>query len=64
VSDQDGSICEAYGTWVEKKNYGRTYMGIQRATFLIDDKGCVSHVWRNVKVDGHIEAVMRALASL
>ncbi len=64
VSDQDGSICEAYGTWVEKKNYGRTYMGIQRATFLIDDKGCVSHVWRNVKVDGHIEAVMRALADL
>jgi len=64
VSDQDGSICEAYGTWVEKKNYGRTYQGIQRATFLIDDKGCVSHVWRNVKVDGHIEAVMRALADL
>ena len=64
VSDQDGSICEAYGTWVEKKNYGRTYQGIQRATFLIDDKGCVSHVWRNVKVDGHLEAVMRALADL
>ena len=64
VSDEDGAICEAYGTWVEKKNYGRTYMGIQRATFLIDDKGRVRQVWRNVKVNGHVEAVMRALADL
>ena len=64
VSDEDGAICEAYGTWVEKKNYGRTYMGIERATFLIDDKGRVRQVWRNVKVNGHVEAVMRALADL
>lgn len=64
VSDEDGEICEAYGTWVEKKNYGRTYMGIERATFLIDEKGCVRKLWRKVKVDGHVEAVMRALADL
>ena len=64
VSDEDGKICEAYGTWVEKKNYGRTYMGIERSTFLIDDSGLVRKVWRKVKVDGHVEAVMHALVEL
>ncbi len=64
VSDEDGAICEAYGTWVEKKNYGRTYMGIERSTFLIDGKGRILKVWRKVKVDGHVQAVMNALADL
>ena len=64
VSDDDGAICEAYGVWREKKNYGRTYMGIERSTFLIDKKGKVVRVWRKVKVSGHIEAVMDSLAAL
>lgn len=61
ISDEEGRLCEAFGTWVEKKNYGRTYMGIQRATFIIDEKGVVEKVWKAVKVDGHIEQVLKYL---
>ena len=64
VSDADGAICEAYGTWVEKQNYGRTYMGIERATFLIDAQGVVRQVWRKVRVKGHVEAVLAAAKAL
>ena len=64
VSDEDGAICEAYGTWVEKKNYGRTYMGIERSTFLIDETGLVRKVWRKVKVNGHVDAVLEAAKAL
>jgi len=64
ASDEDGSVCEAYGTWVEKSMYGRTYMGIDRATFLIDGEGVVRARWRKVKVPGHVEAVRDALAEL
>src|SRR3972149_5891109 len=46
VADTDGKICEAYGTWVEKSMYGRNYMGIERATLLIDEKGVVRNIWR------------------
>ena len=60
ASDEDGAICEKYDVWVEKKNYGRTYMGIERSTFLIDAKGKVAKVWRKVKVKGHAEAVLAA----
>ncbi len=60
ASDEDGAICDAYGVWVEKKNYGRTYMGIERSTFLIDGKGKVARVWRKVRVKGHAEAVLAA----
>jgi peroxiredoxin Q/BCP len=60
ASDEDGVICEKYGVWVEKKNYGRTYMGIERSTFLIDAKGKVAKVWRKVRVRGHAEAVLAA----
>lgn len=60
VSDTEGKVCEAYGVWVEKKNYGKTYMGIERSTFLIDANGVVAKVWRKVKVDGHAEAVLAA----
>ena len=63
-SDEDGAICDAYGVWKEKKNYGRTYMGIERSTFLIDKKGKVAKLWRKVKVNGHVEAVMDALDEL
>ena len=64
ISDEDGSICEAYGVWKEKKNYGRSYKGIERSTFLIDEKGKIANVWRKVKVKGHVEAVMEALDEL
>ena len=63
-SDEDGVVCEAYGTWVMKKLYGREYMGVERATFLIDGAGLVRRVWRNVKVKGHAEQVLDAARSL
>ncbi|HJM93096.1 MAG: thioredoxin-dependent thiol peroxidase [Alphaproteobacteria bacterium] len=58
ASDEDGAVCDKYGVWVEKKNYGRTYMGIERSTFLIDAKGRIAKVWRKVRVKGHAEAVL------
>lgn len=64
VSDEDGSVCEAYGTWMEKSMYGRKYMGIDRATFLIDGKGKIAGVWRKVKVPGHVDEVKKSLAEL
>ncbi len=64
VADEDGSICEAYGVWVEKMNYGRKYMGIERSTFLIDEKGKIAQVWRKVRVKGHVEAVLEAARAL
>ena len=64
VSDEDGKICEKYGTWIEKSLYGRKYMGIDRATFLIDRTGTVAKVWRKVKVKGHVEEVLEALKAL
>ncbi len=63
LSDEDGTLCEAYGVWVQKKLYGREYMGIERTTFLIDDKGVVRHIWRKVKVKGHAEEVLEFLNS-
>ena len=64
ASDEDGKVLEAYGVWVEKNMYGRKYMGIERATFLIDENGKVAQVWRKVKVNGHIEAVLSTAADL
>ena len=64
ASDEDGSVCEAYGTWVEKSMYGRKYMGIERATFLIDKDGVVREAWRKVKVPGHVDAVLEAAKAL
>ncbi|CTQ51067.1 thioredoxin-dependent thiol peroxidase [Jannaschia donghaensis] len=61
VSDADGTTCEDYGTWVEKSMYGKTYMGIERATFLIGTDGLVRQVWRKVKVPGHSDAVLEAV---
>lgn len=63
-SDPDGDVCESYGVWVEKNMYGRKYMGIERATFLIDEKGIIRHIWRKVKVAGHAEAVLDAVKAL
>jgi thioredoxin-dependent peroxiredoxin len=64
VSDESGKVCEAYGTWVEKSMYGRKYMGIDRSTFLIDEKGVIRAIWRKVKVPGHGEDVLKAAAAL
>jgi peroxiredoxin Q/BCP len=64
AADEDGLTCEAYGVWGEKKLYGRTYMGVERATFLINEKGKVVHVWRKVRVPGHVEEVLDAVRAL
>jgi peroxiredoxin Q/BCP len=64
ASDEDGKVCEAYGTWVEKSMYGRKYMGIERATFLIDAKGAIRNIWRKVKVPGHVEEVLAAAKAI
>jgi thioredoxin-dependent peroxiredoxin len=61
AADTDGSMCEAFGVWVEKSMYGRSYMGIERATFLIAQDGRVTQVWRKVKVPGHAESVLAAV---
>lgn len=63
-SDEDGVVTEAWGVWVLKKLYGREYMGVERATFLIDAQGVVRRTWRNVKVKGHAEAVLAAVEAL
>lgn len=62
--DADGKVCEDYGVWVEKSMYGRKYMGIERATFLIDGAGVVRRVWRKVTVPGHVEEVLEATRAL
>jgi thioredoxin-dependent peroxiredoxin len=58
ASDEDGAVCERYGVWVEKSMYGRKYMGVERATFLIDKKGRISRIWRKVRVPGHVDEVL------
>ncbi|WP_297800380.1 thioredoxin-dependent thiol peroxidase [uncultured Brevundimonas sp.] len=59
-SDEDGIVTEAWGVWVLKKLYGREYMGIERATFLVDRSGVIQQVWHNVKVRDHAAAVLEA----
>lgn len=59
LSDENGDVCERYGVWAEKSMYGKTYMGIERSTFLIRD-GKIAKAWRKVKVPGHAEAVLAA----
>ncbi len=60
-SDEPGDVCEAFGVWVKKSMYGREYMGIERATFLIGTDGKIAQVWRKVKVAGHATAVLEAV---
>ena len=64
LSDEDGDVCERYGTWVEKSMYGKTYMGIERATYLIGADGKIAQVWRKVRVPGHVEEVLEAAREL
>jgi thioredoxin-dependent peroxiredoxin len=61
ASDAEGKVTEAYGVWVQKSMYGRKYMGIERATFLIDEKGKIEQVWHKVKVPGHADEVLKAV---
>jgi peroxiredoxin Q/BCP len=63
-ADVEGAVLEAYGVWVEKSMYGRQYMGIERATFLIDGAGQVAKVWHKVKVPGHAAEVLAAVKAL
>ncbi len=63
-SDEEGAVCEAFGTWVEKSMYGKKYMGIERSTFLIDANGQIARVWRKVKVPGHAAEVLEAAKAL
>ena len=64
ASDEGGETVERYGVWVEKNMYGRNYMGIDRATFLIGPDGVVKQVWRKVKVPGHVDTVLTAARAL
>ncbi|CAN5834099.1 thioredoxin-dependent thiol peroxidase [soil metagenome] len=63
-SDPEGAVIERYGSWVEKSMYGRTYMGIERSTFLIGKDGKLARIWRKVKVAGHAAEVLKAAQSL
>ncbi|MAW81037.1 MAG: thioredoxin-dependent thiol peroxidase [Parvularcula sp.] len=63
-ADETGAVTEKYGVWVEKSMYGRKFMGIERATFLIDEKGVIRKIWRKVKVAGHAEEVLAAVKAL
>lgn len=63
-SDAEGGVCEAFGTWVEKAMYGRKYMGIERATFLVGADGTIARIWRKVKVPGHAAEVLEAAKAL
>lgn len=64
LSDEHGTTCEDYGVWKEKSMYGKTFMGIERSTFLIDGAGRIAREWRKVKVPGHAEEVLEAARTL
>lgn len=64
LADEDGSVCEAWGVWQEKKNYGRVYMGIVRSSFLVGADGAIRQAWSPVRVKGHVDAVLAAVEAL
>jgi len=64
ASDAETQVAEAYGVWVEKSMYGKSYLGMERTTFLVDGAGKIAKIWPKVKVDGHAVAVMEAVAAL
>lgn len=64
LSDEEGTMCEDYGVWVEKSMYGKKYMGIERSTFLIDENGKIIALWRKVSVEGHVADVQKTLKKL
>lgn len=64
IADEQQALASAYGIWVQKSLYGRSFMGIERSTFLIDATGRIARIWRKVKVDGHAEEVLAAARDL
>ncbi|WP_373235695.1 thioredoxin-dependent thiol peroxidase [Cohaesibacter celericrescens] len=64
AADVEKSVCETYGVWVEKKMYGKTYMGVERSTFLIDQNGKLARIWPKVKVKGHATEVLEATRTI
>jgi peroxiredoxin Q/BCP len=64
ASDESTAVAQAFGVWVEKSNYGRKYMGMERSTFLIDKAGKIAKIWPKVKVDGHAAEVLKAVKAL
>jgi len=64
ISDESGEVCELFGVWQLKKNYGKEYMGIVRSTFLIDKDGVLRQQWNNLRVKGHVDAVLDAVKEL
>ncbi|MDF2724273.1 MAG: thioredoxin-dependent thiol peroxidase [Paenibacillus sp.] len=64
LSDEQLEVCKLYDVWKLKKLYGREYMGVQRSTFLIDQEGRLAQQWRNVRIKGHVEAVLAAVKAL
>ncbi len=64
ASDQNSTVCEAYGVWVKKQMYGKEYMGIQRDTYLLDKTGKIRKIWRKVKVEDHVAEVLNTVRSL
>ncbi len=63
-ADEEGKILEKYGVWVEKSMYGKKYMGIERSTFLINEKGVIEKIWRKVRVPGHVDEVLEEVRNL
>lgn len=61
IADEDGKVCEKYGVWQEKKNYGKTYMGIVRSTFVIDENQKIQNIYTKVRVKGHVDKVIEEL---
>ncbi|GAB5511751.1 MAG: thioredoxin-dependent thiol peroxidase [Hyphomicrobiales bacterium] len=64
AADEEKTVAEAYGVWVEKSMYGKKYMGVERSTFLVDGSGSIAKAWRKVKVPGHVEQVLDAAKAL
>ena len=64
ASDEDGKLCEMFGVWVEKSMYGKKYMGIERSTFLFDEKLFLVHAWKKVKVKNHVEEVFNYISKI
>ncbi|MEM0976539.1 MAG: peroxiredoxin [Pseudomonadota bacterium] len=61
LSDENGTLCEDFDVWKEKSMYGKTYMGIERSTFVMDGTGKITHAWRKVRVPGHVDTVLETL---
>lgn len=63
-ADEDRAVATAWGVWVEKSMYGKTYMGVERSTFLVGKDGTIARIWRKVKVPGHVDEVLEAVKAL